>query len=72
MASLQLWFVDFLGYYNGWLVEGDLGVFVGGINRANLQLAQSDLDCALKGADEKLGKGFGAKMHFYLNSLINA
>ena len=44
----------------------------GGINRGLLQLAQSDLDCALEGADEKLQQGFGAKMHFYLQSMINA
>ena len=37
-----------------------------------MHLAQSDLDCALAGADEKLGDGFGAKMHFYLTSMISA
>ena len=72
-VSLSLWFLpDFLGYYNGWELTGDMGVIVGGINRGNLQLAQSDLDCALAGADEKLGDGFGARMHWYLQNMINA
>jgi hypothetical protein len=31
-----------------------------------LKLAQSDLECALAGADEKLGDGFGARMNWYL------
>ena len=53
-------------------MTGDWGLTIGGINRANLQFAQSDLDCALAGADEKLGDGFGAKMHWYLQSMINA
>jgi hypothetical protein len=55
-----------MGYYNGYQPTGDVGVMMGGINRGFLHLAQSDLDCALAGADEKLGDGFGAKMHFYL------
>ena len=45
---------------------------MGGINRGNLQIAQSDLDCALAGASEKLGDGFGARMHWYLSMMINA
>lgn len=61
-----------MGYYNGYQPTGDVGVMMGGINRGFLHLAQSDLDCALAGADEKLGDGFGAKMHFYLTSMIAA
>ena len=64
--SLNLWFFDFMGYYNGQSLIGDPAVIAGGVNRGALQLAQSDLDCALEGADEKLQDGFGAKMHFYL------
>ena len=37
-----------------------------------MKLAQSDLECALKGADEKLGDGFGARMNWYLQNMINA
>ena len=44
---------------------GDPAEMTGGANRALLQLAQTDLDCALKDSDEKLGEGFGAKMHWY-------
>lgn len=61
-----------MGYYDGYQPTGDVGVMVGGINRGFLHLAQSDLDCALAGADEKFGDGFGAKMHFYLSSMIAA
>ena len=49
-----------------------MGLWLNGANLGILKLARNDLNCALEGLDEKVVKGFGGKMNFYLEGMINA